>query len=121
MAIWATAALVQSNVPVAVTQTGALSGKTVVAIAVGASHCLVACSDGTAIAWGLNSTGQLGIGSIASSPVPVAVTNSSGVLMNKTVVAVAAGSGHSLAFVLRTATLVRTGVTTLGASWATTP
>ncbi|MEI7911860.1 MAG: cadherin-like beta sandwich domain-containing protein [Verrucomicrobiota bacterium] len=84
------------NVPVAVVTSGALAGKTVVAIAAGFNHSLALCSDGTVAAWGFNSAGQLGNGTTTSSNVPVAVTKS-GALLNKTVVAVAAGYNHSLA------------------------
>ena len=87
---------INSNVPVAVVTSGALSGKTVVAIAAGFNHSLALCSDGTVAAWGFNSAGQLGNATTTSSNVPVAVT-ASGALLNKTVVAVAAGYNHSLA------------------------
>ncbi|WP_395737657.1 cadherin-like beta sandwich domain-containing protein [Prosthecobacter sp.] len=86
----------QSNVPVAVNQTGALAGKTVVAVAAGQLHSLVLCSDGTMAAWGNNSLGQLGNNSSTDSPVPVAVS-AAGALAGKTVVAIAAGSAHNLA------------------------
>ena len=85
----------QSNVPVAVTTSGVLSGRTVVAISAGYHHCLALCSDGTVAAWGTNVVGELGNNSTTQSNVPVAV-NTSGVLAGKTVVAVAAGADHSL-------------------------
>jgi alpha-tubulin suppressor-like RCC1 family protein len=85
-----------SSVPVAVNTAGALSGKSVVAVAAGSSHSLALCSDGTVAAWGDNFYGQLGNNSTSSSLVPVLV-NVAGVLAGKTVVAVAAGSAHSLA------------------------
>ncbi|WP_345738692.1 IPT/TIG domain-containing protein, partial [Prosthecobacter algae] len=85
----------QSTVPVAVTMTGVLSGKTVVAIAAGASHNLVLCSDGTLAAWGLNTDGQLGNNSTTNSLVPVAVTQT-GVLSGKTVTAITAGYVHNV-------------------------
>jgi len=81
-----------------VLNTGALAGKTVVAVAWGASHTLALDSDGKVYAWGDNSRGRLGIGSTTASLVPVAVNVDSGsALAGKTVVAIAAGSGHSLA------------------------
>ena len=90
--------------PVAVnTNSGvsALYGKTVVAIAVGYSHNLALCSDGTLAGWGGNSYGQLGNNGIPGglNVVPVAVNTNSGVsaLYGKTVVALAAGYNHSLA------------------------
>ena len=41
---------------------GALSGKTVTAIAAGSYHTLVLTSDGKVFAWGYNGGGQLGDG-----------------------------------------------------------
>lgn len=88
-----------SPVPVDVLVTGALAGKTVVAVAAGYEHSLALCSDGTVAAWGSNMNGQLGNNSTDGSPVPVAVNTDSGTsaLFGKTVVAVAAGDRHSLA------------------------
>ena len=93
-----------SSVPVAVSTTGALVGKTVVAIAAGGGdldrpHSLALCSDGTVVGWGYNGAGELGDNSGTDSPVPVAVNITAGTsaLFGKTVVAIAAGSSHSLA------------------------
>ena len=88
----------QSIVPAGVTQSGALSGKTAVAVAAGQFHNLALCSDGTVAAWGLNDSGQLGDNGVSGSQtsVPVAVVQN-GVLAGKTVVAVAAGQSHNLA------------------------
>lgn len=87
----------QSTVPVAVSTSGVLAGKTVIAVAAGGFHSLALCSDGTVVAWGDNSNSALGNGSTNSySNVPVAVSTS-GVLAGKTVVAIAAGGEHSLA------------------------
>ena len=85
-----------SAVPVAVDTTGVLAGKTVIAIAAGQYHSLVLCSDGTLAAWGDNTYHQLGNNSAAYSPVPV-VVEATGVLVGKTVTAIAAGSTHNLA------------------------
>lgn len=84
------------NEPTLVTATGALAGKTVVAVAAGATHSLAITSDGRVFAWGDNSFGQLGDNSIITRQVPVAV-DTSGVLAGKTVLAIAAGYKHSLA------------------------
>jgi uncharacterized delta-60 repeat protein len=86
-------------VPVAVDRTGVLTGKTVVAVAEGLFHTLALCSDGTLAAWGNNNSGQLGNNSTVSSLLPVAVNTSAGVsaLFGKSVVAIAAGSYHSVA------------------------
>jgi len=85
-----------SNIPVRVNQSGVLADKTVVAASAGASHNLVLCSDGTLAAWGLNWSGQLGDGTTTESKVPVRV-NHSGILADKSVVAVSTGDSHSLA------------------------
>src|SRR3989344_3065987 len=58
------------------------------------SHVLVIKSDGAVLAWGLNSNGQLGDGTVGPRLLPVQV---SGLGSGSGVVAVAAGSGHSLA------------------------
>jgi len=91
-----------SNVPVVVNTALGVSSlfeKKVVAIAAGSNHSLALCSDGTVAAWGGNTNGQLGINTTTQSNVPVAVNTASGVsaLSGKTVVAIAAGSNHSLA------------------------
>jgi uncharacterized repeat protein (TIGR01451 family) len=71
---------------------GALSVK---AIAAGGTFSLVLASDGTVWAWGDNSEGQLGNGTVAPTewvpPVPAQVGGLTGVT------AIAAGYGHSLA------------------------
>ncbi|MEI6675861.1 MAG: cadherin-like beta sandwich domain-containing protein [Verrucomicrobiota bacterium] len=86
-----------SNIPVAVTTTGILSGKIVVSIAPGVySHNIALCSDGTLAAWGYNAYGQLGNNSTASSNVPVEVMTD-GILAGQKVTAIAAGYFHSLA------------------------
>ena len=85
-----------SLVPVNVTSSGVLAGKTVVSISGGSSYSLALCSDGTLAAWGANNIGQLGINSTANSSVPVAVTTT-GVLSGKTISAITAGNHHSMA------------------------
>jgi alpha-tubulin suppressor-like RCC1 family protein len=75
-----------STIPVAVSE---LSG--VIAVSAGGSHSLALLENGTAVAWGENSGGQLGDGTENDSDVPVAVSGLS------EVVAVAAGRDHSLA------------------------
>jgi len=101
-----------SKIPVAVNTSGVLSGKTVVGVSAGGSHSLAVCSDGTATAWGLNSSGQLGNGNTTQSTVPVAV-DTTGVLSGKTVVAVSAGASHSVALGLY-GTMVSWGLNSSG-------
>ena len=69
----------------------------VVSVSAGAYHSLALLSDGTVRAWGYNGDGQLGdgTGNSSSSPVRVVGFDGRGVLNN--VVAVSAGSYHSLA------------------------
>jgi len=62
----------QSLVPVAVTTSGVLSGKTIKSISAGSNACAIA-SDNQAYCWGYNLYGQLGNNSTAQSLVPVAV------------------------------------------------
>ena len=66
------------------------------AIAAGDNHSLALCSDGTVVAWGANSQGELGNGTTTSTNAPVAVSTNSGVsaLHGKTVVAIAAGGAN---------------------------
>lgn len=75
---------------------GALAGKVITQVAVGAAHAVALCSDGTLAAWGYNYYGQLGDGRTYDSYQPVLV-NRSGVLAGKTVIKVACGEYHSLA------------------------
>jgi alpha-tubulin suppressor-like RCC1 family protein len=96
-------ATLKSKVPVAVnTSSGALAGKTVTAITGGNLHtCSLA--DGQAFCWGDNSAGQLGDGSLLESLVPIAV-DTSGVLPDKAVTAITAGSRHTCALAAGKAT-----------------
>lgn len=87
-----TAAAVAS--PVAVDMSGALLGKTVVAVAAGAFHSLALTSDGLLFAWGKNTNGELGNNSTADSSVPTLV-DMTGVLAGKAIVQIAAGQGCS--------------------------
>ena len=86
-----------SKVPVPLT--GILAGKTVIALSSGVVHGLALCSDGTVAAWGNNDQGQLGDNSTTTRATPVAVNIDSGIsaLFGKTVIAISAGSHHSLA------------------------
>ncbi|HUC96800.1 MAG TPA: hypothetical protein VMR16_04020, partial [Candidatus Saccharimonadales bacterium] len=83
-----------SYVPVAVTNSGVLSGKTILSISSGANHTCALASDNQVYCWGLNASGQLGNNSFTNSSVPVAVTNS-GVLSGKTILSVSARGNDS--------------------------
>ena len=86
----------QSLVPVAVTTTGVLSGKTVLSITNGYMYTCAIASDNQAYCWGSNADGQLGNNSTAYSSVPVAVT-ASGALAGKTILSIDAGNSHTCA------------------------
>jgi alpha-tubulin suppressor-like RCC1 family protein len=82
-----------SSTPVAVS--GLAAGSGVVAVSAGQAHSLARRSDGSVLAWGSDAFGQLGDGGAnADQPAPVTV---SGLGAGSGVVAVAAGSYHSLA------------------------
>jgi len=83
-----------SRVPVAVTLSGVLAGKTVKSIQAGYIHTCVIASDDKAYCWGYNSRGQLGNGSTATATSPVAVTMS-GALTGKTVKSMSSKMYHS--------------------------
>ena len=74
-------------------------------IAAGGLHSVALQTDGSVIAWGDNSFGQLGNGSFTSSAAPVAVTGL------RSVSSVAAGRTHSLALTSQGAVM----------AWGTTP
>lgn len=83
-------------VPTAVPMTGLLAAKTVAAIAAGDNHSLILCTDGTLVAFGYNSFGQLGNNSTTNSLVPVAVLRN-GVLNGKTITGISANANNSYA------------------------
>ena len=87
----------QSNVPVQIYTSGALSGLTVSAIATGGSHTCVIASNKLAYCWGLNANGQLGNNSTTQSSVPVAVYTTSGPLSSLNVRSISAGASFSCA------------------------
>jgi len=82
--------------PQPVDMSGALLNKTVTAIATHNVHTVALTSDGRVFAWGWNIWGQLGDGTTNSSSTPVAVDRS-GALAGKSVTAIAAGWGHTVA------------------------
>jgi prepilin-type N-terminal cleavage/methylation domain-containing protein len=84
-----------SSVPVAVVNSGVLSGKTIASISTGQYHSCVIASDSQAYCWGYNAiNGALGNNSYVNSSVPVAVTTS-GVLSGKTISSISTGYNHS--------------------------
>lgn len=82
-----------SNVPVAVSRAGVLSGLTVSKIFIGGARSCVIASDNKLYCWGLNTNGELGNTSTANMNVPVSPTLS-GVLLGKNIVEVGMASNH---------------------------
>jgi alpha-tubulin suppressor-like RCC1 family protein len=74
---------------------GALTG--VVEVAGGGSHSLALRSDGSVVAWGQDTAGQLGDGTTTNSTTPVRVKGVGGTGALTGVVAIAGGGYHSLA------------------------
>lgn len=88
---------VRRPAPVAVDMTGVLAGKTIIAISAGGSHVAVLTSEGRVYSWGDNTVGQLGAGSPNFWEVMPVAVDMSGVLAGKTIVAISAGSGFTMA------------------------
>jgi alpha-tubulin suppressor-like RCC1 family protein len=80
-----------STIPVAVTMSGVLSGKTITQIGLGNGFGCVLASDNKPYCWGNNWKGNLGNGTVTSSTVPVAVT-SNGALNGKTLTSITVGN-----------------------------
>lgn len=73
--------------------------KTIIAISAGADHSLALAADGTVYAWGINNFNQLGDGTTTDRRGPVAVNVTAGVsaMAGKTIIAISAGTYHSMA------------------------
>jgi alpha-tubulin suppressor-like RCC1 family protein len=84
-----------STVPIQVSS-GSIALLTITAVACGESYVAVLDSTGNVHAWGYNNTGQLGNGTYTTSTLPIAVS-SFGSLATATIVAIACGSGHTVA------------------------
>jgi alpha-tubulin suppressor-like RCC1 family protein len=91
--------MANSLVPVAVTKTGVLSGKTIKQISAGEWHTCAIASDDLAYCWAYSEYGQLGdptTMALGDSPDPVAVVTS-GVLSGKTIKQISAGGSTTYA------------------------
>ena len=84
-----------SAVPVAVSTTGVLNGKTLTALTSGEGHSC-ALADAMAYCWGYNFAGQVGNNTTTNALVPVAV-NTATVLSGRKLVDISAGSSHTCA------------------------
>jgi len=89
-------AAAQSSVPVAIDTTGALAGKTLVAISASSSTTCAIASDGNGYCWGLGTSGQLGNNATTNSSVPVAV-DTTGALIGKTLRSISVGDLNTCA------------------------
>jgi len=85
-----------SLVPVAVTSTGALAGKSLVKIYTGFNNACAIDTDGALYCWGQNQYGQLGDGFTANLTTPTLVPMT-GLLSGKTILDVSPGSYHTCA------------------------
>jgi alpha-tubulin suppressor-like RCC1 family protein len=81
------------NRPVAVSTGGVLAGQALTQLGIGEYQACALTSAGAAFCWGLDSNGELGNGSTASSSVPVAV-DTSGVLAGRKLAQIGAGAGN---------------------------
>jgi alpha-tubulin suppressor-like RCC1 family protein len=77
-----------SRTPIAITGLGG----TAVAVSAGDTHSIALMADGSVKGWGGNLSGQLGSGTTSNSKTPVAATG-----LYKTIIAVSAGGGHTIA------------------------
>ena len=91
-----------SDAPVPIDMSGALSMQRVVAVGAGSDHSLAVTSDGRVYAWGSNVDGQLGNGTTTGigvsnpSPLPVTMTQLGDALYNKKVVEAKGGKGFTV-------------------------
>ena len=83
------------NRPVLVTNL--YSENSIIQIAAGDSHSMFLLNNGNVLTWGDNSSGQLGIGSIVSSLIPVRVLKADSSDPLENIVSISAGAFHTLA------------------------
>lgn len=88
--------ITQRNTPLSLSTSGALAGKTLVAVAAGDSHSCALATTGAVYCWGANSSGQLGDGTTTPRTTPVAV-DAGGALAGRKVTQISAGRSHTCA------------------------
>ena len=80
--------------PTNIMNTGSLTGRTILKIDGGASHTVAVCTDGSVHAFGLNTSGQLGLGNTTQMILPTLVTT--GTLSGKSGLTTTCGNAHTL-------------------------
>lgn len=88
---------VNSNVPVPVSATGALTGKRIVQISGGQRFTCATTADGIATCWGWNARGQLGNPAAGAGSLTAFAVDATGVLAGKRIEQVSAGHWHACA------------------------
>ena len=83
--------------PVSLSGKGSFYNKQIIAIASSLHHCIALDNNGAVHTWGANQIGQLGTGNQNAYLEPVLISNTETILYDKTIVAVSAGAGHSIA------------------------
>ncbi len=83
------------------------AGRTAKAVAAGGSHAMALLDDGSVVTWGLNDSGQLGLGDVSTRSTPTKVT------LDRPAVAIAAGRLFSVA-VLDDGRVFTWGANTIG-------
>lgn len=86
-----------SIVPVAVSTSGVLSGKTIVGVISGIPHSCALSSLGKVYCWGGNSSGQIGDNTNTTRTTPVSVYEEAGALLNATVTTIGGGANRGCA------------------------
>lgn len=89
--------LINTNIPIDITDSFNLSvGENIVEVDLGGYHSVARTSNGRVFAWGQNDHGQLGVGSVVDSSVPVELPASS--FDSETVVSIEVYEGQNAAF-----------------------
>lgn len=86
-----------SNIPVSVSATGALTGKRIAQISGGQHFTCATTTDGIATCWGWNARGQLGNPAAGLGSLTAFAVDASGVLAGKLIERVSAGHWHACA------------------------
>lgn len=86
-----------SRVPVAVSTSGLLSGKTIVSVISGIPHSCALSSLGKVYCWGGNSSGQIGDNTSSTRTTPVSVYEQAGALLGATVTTIGGGANRGCA------------------------